>query len=79
MTVEVLQENLELGGPDGPHAAYWRAGSLAALGRTEEARQELERATEFPYNFDMQDFLSAFRDPSEGRKLLETLSAHGLG
>ena len=77
-SIEVLQENLELGGPDGPHAAYWRAGSLAALGRTEEARRELERAAGFPYNFDMQDFLSAFRDPSEGNKLLETLKAHSL-
>lgn len=78
-SIEVLQENLELGGPDGPHMAAWRAGSLAALGRTEEARRELERRAEFPYDFDMQDFLSAFRDPNEGNKLLETLSAHGLG
>jgi hypothetical protein len=52
---------------------------LAALGRTQEARLELERAAEFPYNFEMEDFLSAFRDPNEGRKLLETLTAHGLG
>lgn len=77
-SIEVLQENLELGGPDGPHVSYWRAGSLAALGRSEEARRELEKASSFPYDFDMLDFLSAFRDPAERRKLLETLEPLGV-
>jgi len=74
----VLQENLALGGPNGPHVAHWRAGSLAALGETEEARREPENASAFPYDFDMRDFLSAFRNPEEGGKLLETLRPLGF-
>ena len=77
-SIDVLQENLELGGPDGPHVAHWRAGSLAALGRTEEAQSELNKASAFPYNFEMQDFLNAFRDPDEGAKLMETFRSQGL-
>jgi len=74
----MLQENLELGGPDGPHLAYWRAGSLAALGRTAEAQRELEKAASFPYEFDMRDFLEAFRDPQDGDKLLGVLGPQGF-
>lgn len=72
-SIDVLRENVERGGPDGPHVAYWRAGSLAALGRTEEARQELAKAGSFPSDFAMEDFLAAFRDPEEGAKLLVVL------
>jgi TolB-like protein/cytochrome c-type biogenesis protein CcmH/NrfG len=77
-SLDVLMENLELGGPDGPHVAHWRAGSLAALDRPEEARRELTKASSFPYNFDMQDFLSAFRNPIDGGKLLEVLEPLAL-
>jgi hypothetical protein len=42
------------------------------------ARRELEKAGNFPYDFDMHDFLGAFRDPDEGGKLFEMLEAHGL-
>ena len=72
-SLAVLEENLRLGGPDGPHMAYWRAGSLAALGREDEARSELAHARSFPYNFDMRDFLRAFRDPAEAGKLFALL------
>ena len=77
-SIDVLQENLELGGPDGPHMAYWRAGSLAALGRTEEARSELESVSNYLSEFDIRNFLSAFRNPEGGGKLLEILRPFGL-
>jgi TolB-like protein/tetratricopeptide (TPR) repeat protein len=75
--LEVLHENLRLGGPDGPHMAYYRAGTLARLGRTDEARRELEKALAFPYEFDMRDFLTAFRDPQEAGKLLDSVRSLG--
>jgi tetratricopeptide (TPR) repeat protein len=44
-TLEVLFENQSLGGPDGPHMGYYRAATLARLGRIGEARQEIERGS----------------------------------
>ena len=76
--LEVLHENARLGGPDGPHMAYYRAGTLARLGRTEEARSELEKASAFPYDFDMRNFLSAFRNPHEANELLDSLESVGF-
>jgi len=76
--LEVLYENVRLGGPDGPHMAYYRAGTLARLGRTEEARRELEKASAFPYEVDMRNFLSAFRDPREANELLDSLESLGV-
>ena len=40
--------------------AFYRAATLARLGRTEEARGELEKTRAFPCEFDMTNFLSAF-------------------
>ena len=65
----MLQENLKLGGPDGPHMAYWRAGALAAVGRTNEARTELEKVDSYPYEFELEDLLSSIRDPKDRAKL----------
>jgi len=76
--LEVLAENTRLGGPDGPHMAYYRAGTLARLGRAEEAWRELEKASAFPYEFDMRNFLSAFRDPREAAELLDSLESVGF-
>jgi TolB-like protein len=76
--LEVLDENLRLGGPDGPHMAYYRAATLARLERTEEARRELEKVEAFPYEFDMRNFLNAFRDPQEAGKLLDSLESVGF-
>jgi len=76
--LEVLHENARLGGPDGPHMAYYRAGTLARLGRTEEARRELEKIETFPYEFDMQNFLRAFRDPREAGELFDSLETVGF-
>ncbi len=76
--LELLYENLRLGGPDGPHMAYYRAGTLARLGRTEEARRELERASTFPYQFDMRNFMSAFRDLREAGELWNSLELVGF-
>ena len=76
--LEVLVENVRLGGPDGPHMAYYRAGTLARLGRIEEARLELEKIEMFPYEFDMRNFLKAFRDPREAGELLDSLETVGL-
>ena len=76
--LEILYENVQLGGPDGPHMAYYRAGTLVRLGRAEEARRELEKASAFPYEFAMRNFLSAFRDPQEANKLLESLESVGF-
>ena len=67
-----------LGGPDGPHMALYRAGTLARLGRAEEARREVESASAFPYELDMRNFLGAFRDPKEARKLLDSLESVGF-
>lgn len=75
---EILSENVRLGGPDGPHMAYYRAGTLARLGRIEEARHELGRASTFPYEIDIMDFLSAFRDPREADELLDSLESLGF-
>ena len=75
---EVLAENVRLGGPDGPHMAYYRAGTLARLGRIEEARRELGKAATFPYEIDIMDFLSAFRDPREANELLDSLESVGF-
>lgn len=72
---EFLSENLRIGGPDGPHTRYYRAGTLARLGRFSDARIELEKADSFPYDFDMRAFLSAFRDPSEADYLFESLES----
>jgi TolB-like protein/tetratricopeptide (TPR) repeat protein len=73
-----LTENLRLGGPDGPHSRTYRAATLARLGRIDDARRELEMAEAFPYDFDMRDFLAAFRDPREADTLFESLSLVGL-
>jgi TolB-like protein/tetratricopeptide (TPR) repeat protein len=75
---EILDENLRLGGPDGPHMACYRAATLAHLGRTEEARRELEKAETFPYEFDIRDFLGAFRAPQEADELLDALRSLGV-
>jgi len=71
--LDALQENNRLGGPDGPHMVYYRAATLARLARTEEARRELKKAQDFPYEFDVRDFLTAFRNPLEAHKLLDSL------
>jgi len=76
--LDVLSENVRLGDPDGPHMAYYRAGTLARLGRVEEARRELEKVSDFPYEFDMRNFLSAFRDPREANELLDSLESVGF-
>jgi TolB-like protein/Flp pilus assembly protein TadD len=76
--LELLFENVRLGGPDGPHMAYYRAGTLARLGRTEEARREIEKIETFPYEFDMRNFLKAFRDPREAGELLDSLETIGF-
>jgi TolB-like protein len=73
--LDALQENNRLGGPDGPHMAYYRAAALARLGRSEEARRELKKAQEFPYEFDVRDFLTGFRDPQEAHKLFDSLES----
>lgn len=75
---QVLSENVRLGGPDGPHMVCYRAATLARLGRTEEARRELEKAETFPYEFDIRNFLRAFRDPQEADELLESLEPLGF-
>lgn len=74
----ILEENVRLGGPDGPHMAYYRAGSLARLGRVEEARRELEKVSDFPYELDIQNFLSGFREPREARELWDSLESVGF-
>ena len=76
--LEILHENVRLGGPDGPHMALYRAGTLARLGRAEEARREVDSASAFPYELDMRNFLGAFRDPKEARKLLDSLESVGF-
>jgi TolB-like protein/Flp pilus assembly protein TadD len=76
--LEVMHENVRMGGPDGPHMAYYRAGALARLGRVEEAQAEIEKASAFPYEFDMRNFLGAFRDPREARELWDSLESIGL-
>jgi hypothetical protein len=58
--------------------AYYRAGTLARLGRTEEARREIEKIETFPYEFDMRNFLKAFRDPREAGELLDSLETIGF-
>ena len=58
--------------------AYYRAGTLARLGRVEEARRELEKASTFPYEFGMRNFFSAFRDPREANELLDSLESVGF-
>jgi len=76
--LEVLLENVRVGGPDGPHMAYYRAATYARLGRVEDGRRELERASSFPYEFDLRAFLSAFRDPREANELLAALESLGF-
>jgi TolB-like protein/Flp pilus assembly protein TadD len=76
--LELLTENVRLGGPDGPHMAYYRAGTLARLGRIEEAQLELEKIETFPYEFDMRNFLNAFRDPQEANELSDSLEPLGF-
>ena len=48
------------------------------MGRTEEAHREVEKASSFLHDYDMRDFLHAFRDPEAGGKLLETLGSLGI-
>jgi TolB-like protein/tetratricopeptide (TPR) repeat protein len=76
---EAMSENVRLGGPDGPHMACYRAAALARLGSMEEARAELAKAEEFPYEFDIRDFLSAFADPRDADELLDTLGSIAAG
>ena len=76
--LRVMRENIRLGGPDGPHMAYYRAAALARLGQAEEAREELKGALTFPYEFDIRKLLVAFRDPREARELLDSLEAIGF-
>ena len=75
---EVLAENQSLGGPDGPHMGYYRAATLARLGRTKEARQELERVRSMPFGIPPERFVSAFRDPAEAYELLSSLESVGM-
>lgn len=74
---ELMSENVRLGGPDGPHMAYYRAAALARLGRMEEARAELEVAARFPYEFDIRDFLSAFSHQRDAAEVLDALTSIG--
>ena len=76
--LEILHENVRLGGPDGPHMALYRAATLVRLGRAEEARREVENASAFPYDFDIRNFLSAFRDPQKPGELLDSLESIGF-
>jgi len=76
--LEFFSENLRLGGPDGPHTRLFRAGTLARLGREDDARRELEVIEAFPYRFDMRYFLRAFRDPGEADTLLDSLRSLGF-
>jgi tetratricopeptide (TPR) repeat protein len=76
--LEVLYENVQLSGPDGPHMVGYRAGTLARLGEVEEARRELENFSAFPYEYDIRNLLSAFRDPQEADELLDSLESIGF-
>ena len=48
------------------------------MGRPEEAREQLDRALAFPYEFDIRNFLGAFHNPKERRELLDSLASAGL-
>ena len=58
--------------------AFHRAATLARLGWTEEARGELEMTRALPYEFDMTNFFSAFRDPRETSELWNSLESAGF-
>ena len=58
--------------------AYWRASSLAALGRTEEAQAESDRAGAYPYTFDMGVFLSSLRSSEDRARLTRMLALLGV-
>lgn len=75
--MDLLAENQRLGGPDGPHMAWYRAATLARLGRMQDAAAEVERARAMPFSITPRQFARAFRDVSEAEELLSSLESIG--
>jgi TolB-like protein/Flp pilus assembly protein TadD len=76
--IDVLERNLERGGPTGPHMDLFRAGGYAELGQEDDARAVIDAMRlsypEFPY----EAWLSRWLDSDRLHEMLNNLYSAGL-
>ena len=76
--IDVLERNLERGGPTGPHMDLFRAGAYAELGQEVDARAVIDAMRlsypEFPY----EAWLSRWLDADRLHEMLNNLYSAGL-
>ena len=76
--IDVLERNLERGGPTGPHMDLFRAGAYAELGQEDDARAVIDAMRlsypEFPY----EAWLSRWLDSDSLHEMLNNLYSAGL-
>ena len=76
--IDVLERNLERGGPTGPHMDVFRAAAYAELGQADDARPIIDAMhlsyPEFPH----EAWLSRFLDSNGRHKTLNSLYGAGL-
>lgn len=76
--IDVLQRNLERGGPTGPHMDLFRAGAYAELGQEDDARAVIDAMRlSFP-EFPHEAWLSRWLDSDSLHEMLNRLYSAGL-
>jgi hypothetical protein len=76
--VDVLERNLERGGPTGPHMDVFRAGAYAELGQEDDARAVIDAMRLSYPEFPSEAWLSRWLVSDSQHKTLNNLYSAGL-
>ena len=76
--IDVLERNLERGGPTGPHMDLFRAGAYADLGQDDDARAVVDAMLLSYPEFPAESWLSTWLDPDSLNKTMNDLYRMGL-
>jgi tetratricopeptide (TPR) repeat protein len=77
--VKLLEENLSIGGPTGPHMDAFRAAAYAEMGRENEARAIIEGVIQSHAGFPVERWLARWHEDTEDlSRIMESLYRHGL-
>lgn len=76
---KLLEENLSIGGPTGPHIEAYRAAAYAELGEEQNARDIIQGLVRTDPGFPVERWLGRWmEDTDELARIMENLYRHGL-